>query len=273
MGVTFANQTELVPYHVETVPEQETATTDVLNATHNETAGMDVGVGFALPMYAQVIIILMYTTVSVLSVGGNVIVCYIILAYQRMRTVTNYFIVNLACSDIMMSVICIPFTFISNLLMQYWPFGPILCPIVTYAQVVTVFLSAFTFLAISLDRYIAIIYPLRPRMTTKQAAIVISIIWFLSLAVPLPVAILSRINTVPDHAGVVRDHCIEDWPDMRHRYIYSIVIMVLQYFLPLFVLMFTYSRIAIVIWVTKAPGEAENNRDQRMAASKRKVSP
>ena len=47
--------------------------------------------------------------------------------------------------------------------------------------------------------------------------------------------------------------------------------MVLQYFLPLFVLMFTYARIAIVIWVQKAPGEAENNRDQRMAASKRKV--
>ena len=246
-----------------------------LSTTGNWTGEGDQAVGgpsFSMPVYAQILIILMYTTVSVLSVGGNVIVCYIVLAYQRMRTVTNYFIVNLACSDIMMSVLCIPPTFIANLLMQYWPFGPILCPIVTYAQVVTVFLSAFTLLAISLDRYIAIIYPLRPRMTTKQAAIVITVIWFLSLAVPLPVAILSRIQTAPDANGVLRDQCIEDWPEMRHRYIYTLVIMVLQYFLPLFVLMFTYSRIAVVIWLTKAPGEAENNRDQRMAASKRKVS-
>lgn len=245
-------------------------TLDIGNGTGNFTEE-DGGVDFAMPMYAQVIIILMYTTVSVLSVGGNVIVCYIVLAYQRMRTVTNYFIVNLACSDIMMSVLCIPFTFIANLLMKYWPFGPILCPIVTYAQVVTVFLSAFTLLAISLDRYIAIIYPLRPRMTTKQAAIVISVIWFLSLAVPLPVAILSRIETSVDETGALRDYCNEDWPSQRQRYIYSLVIMVLQYFLPLFVLMFTYTRIAVVIWLTKAPGEAENNRDQRMAASKRKV--
>lgn len=283
MRVTIANETGVGPNYVDHGLDHEIlyefdnrSGVTVVAVPHNATAanltgdGFDDGGGgpsFAMPMYAQILIILMYTTVSVLSVGGNVIVCYIVLAYQRMRTVTNYFIVNLACSDIMMSVLCIPPTFVANLLMQYWPFGPILCPIINYAQVVTVFLSAFTLLAISLDRYIAIIYPLRPRMTTKQAAIVITIIWFFSLAAPLPVAILSRIDTIDQ-----RDHCIEDWPDNRHRYIYSLVVMVLQYFLPLFVLMFTYTRIAIVIWLTKAPGEAENNRDQRMAASKRKVS-
>ena len=56
------------------------------------------------------------------------------------------------------------------------------------------------------------------------------------------------------------------------RYIYSMVIMVLQYFLPLFVLTFTYTWIGIIIWGKKTPGEAQNARDQRMAASKRKVS-
>lgn len=226
-----------------------------------------------MPAYAQAIIIIMYSTISVVAVGGNLIVVYIVVAYQRMRTVTNYFIVNLACSDILMAVLCIPFTFIANLLMHYWPFGAIMCPVVSYVQAVVVFLSAFTLVAISLDRYRAIMHPLKPRITTHQVALVIAIIWMFSLAVPLPIAIMSKIHKQPDRYNptIMRDICQEEWPESQQRYIYSLLVMILQYFLPLFVLMFTYSSIAVVIWVKKMPGEAENNRDQRMAASKRKV--
>ena len=231
----------------------------------NMTSNGDPG---ELPAWSQALIIFMYSMVTVLAVGGNAIVCYIVLAYQRMRTVTNYFIVNLACGDILMAVLCIPFTFIANVIKDYWPFGAVMCPIVSYAQVAVVFVSAFTLVAISLDRYIAIIYPLKPRMTTRQATMIILSIWIMALSVPLPVAILSR--TVAMN-GSSHEHCVEVWPNDKGRYIYSLVIMVLQYFLPLFVLLFTYTRIAIVIWVKKPPGEAENQRDQRLAASKRKV--
>jgi len=47
--------------------------------------------------------------------------------------------------------------------------------------------------------------------------------------------------------------------------------MILQYFFPIAVLIFTYTRIAIAVWGKKAPGEAEDNRDQRQAKAKRKV--
>jgi neuropeptide Y receptor len=47
--------------------------------------------------------------------------------------------------------------------------------------------------------------------------------------------------------------------------------MILQYFFPLAVLVFTYTRIALAVWGKKAPGEAEDGRDQRLAKAKRKV--
>lgn len=47
--------------------------------------------------------------------------------------------------------------------------------------------------------------------------------------------------------------------------------MILQFIVPLFVLISTYTRIAIAVWGKRPPGEAENSRDQRMAKSKRKV--
>lgn len=55
------------------------------------------------------------------------------------------------------------------------------------------------------------------------------------------------------------------------RYYYSIALLVLQYVIPITVLVFTYTSIAIMVWGKRPPGEAENIRDQRMARSKRKV--
>ena len=58
---------------------------------------------------------------------------------------------------------------------------------------------------------------------------------------------------------------------MNRQQTYTIAVLVLQYVLPLVALAFTYTRIAVVIWVKKVPGEADGSRDQKMAASKRKV--
>lgn len=226
----------------------------------------------AIPVMAQGVMILMYTLVVLLSVGGNTLVVFSIIAHQRMKTVTNYFILNLACADMLTAVLCIPFTLIANLLMRYWPFGPWMCPIVTYAQSVAVFLTAFTLVGISLDRFRAVLYPLKPRMSIRQAAFVIAQVWLFSLAVPLPVAILSKVVNETDPQGNSREICKEEWSDDRQKYVYTIVIMIFQYFLPLSVLIFTYASIGFIIWIKKTPGEAENSRDQRLAASKRKVS-
>lgn len=49
------------------------------------------------------------------------------------------------------------------------------------------------------------------------------------------------------------------------------MLMILQYVLPFTVLVFTYSRIGLMIWGKQTPGEAHGGRDARIAASKRKV--
>jgi len=91
-----------------------------------------------LSVYAKSLVIILYTVVTVVAIGGNATVCAIVATHRRMRTVTNYFIVSLACSDVLMATLCIPMTFISNVLVHYWPFGSTLCPIVFYSQVMKI---------------------------------------------------------------------------------------------------------------------------------------
>lgn len=117
--------------------------------------------------YFQTSVYMLYTSIFVLALFGNGVVCYIVHSSPRMKTVTNYFIVNLAVGDILMSLFCVPFSFFSILLLQYWPFGSLLCHLVNYSQAVSVLVSAYTLVAISIDRYIAILWPLRPRISKR----------------------------------------------------------------------------------------------------------
>lgn len=58
---------------------------------------------------------LAYTLVFVLGIVGNSFVVAVVFRSPRMRTVTNYFIVNLALADILVLLFCLPTTLIANL--------------------------------------------------------------------------------------------------------------------------------------------------------------
>ena len=225
-----------------------------------------------MPLLMYFLMYFLYTVITVVAVGGNGIVCFLVFRYPKMRSVTNLFIVNLAIGDILMASLCVPFTFVSNLLLQYWPFGSVMCVLVSYSQAVSVFVSAYTLIAISIDRYIVIMNPLRPKMTKLQAKLVIAAVWVVALLTPLPTAILSQL-VVPE-GWLPEDNkyiCNEVWAETEQRYWFSMALMILQYIFPLTVLVFTYARIAQVVWGKQTPGEAEHSRDRKMAASKRKV--
>ena len=221
-----------------------------------------------IPEYLQTSFTILYTFVVIIAIGGNGIVCYLVYAYKRMRTIPNYFIVNLAISDIIMAIFCIPFTFVANIMLNKWPFGDLMCPIVSYLQIVSVFLSAFTLTAMSLDRYIVIVHPFRGRITTRNTMFVILVIWLLSLSVPIPTLFRARVEYYSNTSGV----CLELWDnDDTGRNAYSLGILILHYFAPLVVLLFCYSTIGYNIWLKNIQGDERNKRKLQLASAKQKV--
>uniref|UniRef100_A0A3P9PZG5 G-protein coupled receptors family 1 profile domain-containing protein n=1 Tax=Poecilia reticulata TaxID=8081 RepID=A0A3P9PZG5_POERE len=60
--------------------------------------------------------ILAYSFIFLLCMVGNVLVCLIVLENRCMRTVTNLFILNLAVSDLLVGIFCIPTTLVDNLI-------------------------------------------------------------------------------------------------------------------------------------------------------------
>ena len=217
------------------------------------------------PLWLQVVFAIIFAIITVLGLGGNAIVCYIVLGNARMRTVTNYFVVNLAVGDMLMATMCVNFTFYSTMY-EFWPFGAIMCKCVSFFQSVAVSVSIFTLVAISLDRYIAIIHPLRPKPESKRTLIAIGIVWTCACAISVPTAVFTEYTYYNGSSS-----CSEssDWENSK---LYSITAMLLQYFLPLTILAFAYGRIGFRVWKRKTPGEIDAARDRRALESKIKVS-
>jgi tachykinin-like receptor len=106
---------------------------------------------FVLPWWRQMIWTLLFACMITVATGGNLIVIWIVLAHRRMRTVTNYFLVNLSIADAMVSTLNVTFNY-TYMLNSHWPFGTLYCKISQFIAVLTICASVFTLMAISIDR-------------------------------------------------------------------------------------------------------------------------
>ncbi|XP_041357797.1 gastrin/cholecystokinin type B receptor-like [Gigantopelta aegis] len=90
---------------------------------HVQTRGLAVGI--CVP----------YAVIFLLSVVGNSLVVMTLVRHRQMRTITNMFLLNLALSDLLLAVFCMPFTLVP-LLLQDFVFGEVMCVLIRYLQVI-----------------------------------------------------------------------------------------------------------------------------------------
>lgn len=57
-----------------------------------------------------------YLLIFLVCMLGNGVVCFIVMRSKNMRTVTNLFILNLAISDLLVGIFCMPTTLVDNII-------------------------------------------------------------------------------------------------------------------------------------------------------------
>lgn len=89
---------------------------------------------YIFPQPYEWVLIAIHAVVFIIGLIGNALVCIAVYRNHSMRTVTNYFIVNLALADFMVILICLPPTVLWDVT-ETWFFGTAMCRIVLYFQV------------------------------------------------------------------------------------------------------------------------------------------
>ncbi|GAU95034.1 hypothetical protein RvY_06719-2 [Ramazzottius varieornatus] len=213
----------------------------------------------------QAFFMCLYGAAIVLAVGGNLAVILVFLFGRRWKSDLSIFLVNLAFSDIVLSVFCMPFT-MSQVVKHHWQFPDLLCPIVLFLQLSSVIASVFTLMAIGVDRYLFVTRPLKARLTKRKGKFVIGMIWILALtfsSIQLSVVRCSKFI----HNQVEYKDCHEDWPTPTVRQIYTVALALLTYLMPLAVLIYVYICVGRILWQRNPPGETLGLRAQGETSS------
>lgn len=241
--------------------------TDFNVSSNANGTGDDHSNQFVQPVWRIALWAVAYATIVMISVVGNVVVVWIIVAHKRMRTVTNYFLVNLAFAEASMSAFntVINFTYAVH---NEWYYGLVYCRFHNFFPIAAVFASIYSMTAIALDRYVAIIHPLQQRLSSTETKIIISVIWILALCLAFPQYYYSVTAELPG-----RVVCYIDWPEYQlcdFRKMYYVCVVILIYFLPLLVMGCAYLVVGITLWASEIPGDSSDRYREQLTA-KRKV--
>ncbi|XP_016097562.1 somatostatin receptor type 1-like [Sinocyclocheilus grahami] len=193
------------------------------------------------PDASKIIIPSIYALVCCVGITGNAMVIYVILKYAKMKTATNIYILNLAIADELF-MLSVPFL-ATSAAVHHWPFGSLMCRLVLSVDGINMFTSIFCLTVLSVDRYIAVVHPIKAaRYRRPTVAKVVNVcVWGLSLLVILPIIIFA--DTVPAQDGGV--DCNFLWPESSWSEAFVVYTFLLGFLLPVAAICLCYCLIVV----------------------------
>lgn len=139
------------------------------------------------PATVPFIKVIALSIINLAVVLGNSLVIVAVVTTRKLRTVTNIFIVSLACADLMLGIAVLPFS-ISLEVVDTWLWGDIWCSMWLAIDVLLCTASILSLCAISLDRYVAVTHPIRypSIMSPARGRVLVATVWILSFVICLP---------------------------------------------------------------------------------------
>ncbi|XP_029970990.1 neuromedin-U receptor 1-like [Salarias fasciatus] len=144
-----------------------------------------------------------YLAVFLVGVLGNSLTCAVILCYKVMQTPTNYYLLSLAASDLLVLLLGMPLELYD--LWRNYPFllGEGGCYFKTFLFETVCFASILNVTALSVERYVAVVHPLRVKRMATRAHVkrVILLLWALSMLCAVPNTSIHGIGQLPPKFG------------------------------------------------------------------------
>ncbi|XP_037329036.2 alpha-1D adrenergic receptor [Pungitius pungitius] len=223
------------------VPDQLFPNDSITTCPNFTVDSQVVGVGIFLSVFISVAIL------------GNILVILSVVCNKHLQTVTNFFIVNLAMADLLLSLIVLPFS-ASLEVLGCWVFGRVFCNIWAAVDVLCCTASILSLCVISIDRYIGVKHCLKypTIMTEKKAIAILGLVWVSSTVIsvgPLlgwkePPPVDDRVCSITEEPG------------------YALFSSLFSFYLPLTVILVMYFRVYVVARRTTKSLEAGVKRER-----------
>lgn len=202
--------------------------------------------------------IMVYSTLMVFSATGNFTVLSI-LAQRKVRRSSriNIMLAHLAIADLLVTFLMMPLE-IGWAYTVRWNAGDLLCRVMAFFRTFGLYLSSFILICISVDRYFAVLKPLK--VHDNRASLMIIAAWVASGLCSLPQSYIFHLEQHPNityYSQCVTYHSFET---EVYEIIYNVLGMCLMYAFPLIVILFCYGSIYYEIFSRTNPKNLESFR-------------
>ena len=186
---------------------------------------------------------------------------------QRMRTPSNYFIVNMACADLFLALYNIPHNIAFTATDYRWLIsgvaGELFCRLYFSIGEMTVLVSTGSLFFIALDRYFLVFYPLKRMITPRITRRVIAVVWIFSMIFTAPLSFMGALLKI--RTGYLM--CSFNISMIRALIAYFLFCFIPIILLPLIVIIILYIAIGFKIKRAIPPGNqlpSTHERRERM---------
>ena len=180
-----------------------------------------------------------------LTIAGNTLVCLAVLMNRKLRSVSNIFIVSLSLADLLVGTIVMIPAALSEIF-QEWILAESFCSIWAGFDVMFSSASVLNVCLISLDRYIAVMSPLRYKVlvTHKRAIAMLAVAWGIAVLasfIPLQTGLHN-----PDIPSLTNLTLLSDVPQCLFipSLIYVIIASTVTILLPIIIALILYYRVS-----------------------------
>ncbi|EEC07711.1 conserved hypothetical protein [Ixodes scapularis] len=201
--------------------------------------------------YVKVILAIAYTLVFCCCFFGNLLVICVVILNRRMRTITNFFLTNLAVADLCVSMFCV-YQNLFFYLTPHWVFGDFLCRMYFFVHGLSYTTSILILTVICVERYIAIVHPMwnKQVVTLTRLRVTIVTVWFVSAAYCSPRIIMY--GTVEATVDDKREALCVLQRALYDSMTYDLVNFVVCFLVPLIIITVLYTIICYELWHSQA---------------------
>lgn len=219
-----------------------------------------------------VLLAVLYVSIATIAVIGNSIIIFVVIARRNMQNATNVFIANLAFADVVLGFFAAPFQWQSAMLNR-WVLDGFMCKVAPFIKNVSVMVSVLTLTLVAIDRYLAVIHPLKAGFGKYIVIIILAIIWIISMGASIPQLLYYQTYTVFS-VKMLKEKtiCKPIWPSRGFEFYYGILTFFSQYAIPLIIITYSYIRINFRIRRHDPPWMETNQlRDSSRSRNRKKV--
>ncbi|XP_066539938.1 C-C chemokine receptor type 4 [Hoplias malabaricus] len=188
-----------------------------------------------------------YYFIFTVSLLGNGLVLFIIYKFERLRTVTNIFLINLVVSNLIFSI-SLPFNAVYHT--SEWIFGTVICKMVGSTNTLGFYSSVLFLTLMTFDRYLAVVHVV---VANKQrhncyAVTTTAVVWSVSVLGSLEPYFSLTVEDDPELGKICEDH------DPDNKIMSTYPQFVLFFLFPLVVILYCYIRIGLRVVMTRVKG-------------------